>query len=256
MGVVAADLDNDADLDFFITHLSGETNTIYRNLGGETGFEDATAATGVGAPSLPWTGFGTAAFDAELDGDLDLVVVNGRVSRADPPAGVKIKPPWDEYAEPNLFQVSDGAGRFTLACEMAREFCEPLEITRGLAVGDIDSDGDIDLVISNIQGPARMYRNDAPQKGHWLIVRAVDPRLKREAIGAQVTVTCAGRKWVGTVQAGSSYLSHSDTRLHFGLGDCAAVDQIEVRWPDGLAERFDGTPADRVMEINRGTGTK
>ena len=255
-GLSPSDLDNDSDLDFFLTHLSGETNTIYRSLGGELGYEDATATSGVGPPSLPWTGFGTAVFDAELDGDLDIVVANGRVSRADPPAGVKIKPPWDEYAEPNLFQVNDGKEHFTLACDRAKEFCEPLEISRGLATGDIDADGDIDFVITNIQGPARVYRNDAPRKGHWLIVRATDPRLKREAIGSLVTVHCGGKKWVSMVQAGTSYLSHSDTRLHFGLGECHDADRIEVRWPDGITETFDGTPVDRVVEIVRGSGRK
>jgi hypothetical protein len=256
MGVLAADFDNDADLDFFLTHLSSETNTIYRNLGGDIGFEDATSTSGLGPPSLPYTGFGTAAFDAELDGDFDIVVGNGRVSRDAPRPGVRIPPPWDEYAEPNLFFTGDGRGKFSFACDVAKQFCDPLEITRGLATGDIDRDGDIDFVISNAQGRARVYRNDAPRKGHWLIVRAIDPRLKREAIGAQVTVTCSGSQWVSVVQAGSSYLSHGDTRLHFGLGACDSFDQIEVRWPDGLVELFRGGGVDRAMDIERGTGTQ
>ena len=192
MGVVAGDLDNDGDLDLFLTHLAVETNTFYRNLGRDAGFRDDTGQSGLGSSSMVYTGWGIAAFDADLDGDLDLAVANGRVKHGKGLPGVNMEPPWDVYSEPNLFYLNDGSGQFKLAGEAARSFSAPIEITRGLATGDIDSDGDLDLLVSNIQGKARLYRNDIPAKGHWLQVQAVDPRWKRDAIGARVTGSPGG----------------------------------------------------------------
>jgi hypothetical protein len=254
MGVLSADLDGDLDLDLFMTHLDRETNTMYFNRGGDEGFEDASAESGVGKPSLEFTGFGTAALDLELDGDLDLVVANGRVARGSPRPGVRLQPPWDEYAEPNLLFLNDGQGSFRSFSDAVRAFCEPVEISRGLAVGDMDADGDLDLVLANVQGPARLLRNDAPRQGAWLLVRAVDPRLRRDAYGAVVVVTCGQRSLMRTITAATSYLSSSDPRAHFGLGPASAMDRLEVIWPDGLRELFTVPGVDRAVELVRGEG--
>ncbi len=254
MGVVAADLDNDTLADLFVTHLSFETNTHYRNLGPGVGFVDVTGETGLAADSMPYTGFGVAAFDLDLDGDDDLVVVNGRVNRLQPLPGAWVEPPWDVLAEPNLVYLNDGTGSFSPAGPGASAFCDPIEVTRGLAVGDVDSDGDIDLLIGNVQGPARLYRNDTPRLGHWLSVRVVDPRLNRDALGARITLWCGERRLVKTARRSCSYLSSVDPRVHFGLGPAARVDRIDVRWPDGLHETFPGSEVDRMVELARGTG--
>jgi hypothetical protein len=179
MGIVACDFDDDLHLDLFMTHQSKETNTLYKNLGGDRGFADVSGESGLGDTSWAYTGFGTAAFDVELDGDQDLVVVGGRVRLGDPWPDAEIEPPWDRLAEPNLFYLNDGSGRFTLACTQAAAICAPVEVSRGLSVADIDRDGDLDVLVANAQGPARLYRNDAPPQGHWLNVRAVDPALQR-----------------------------------------------------------------------------
>ena len=256
MGVVAGDLDNDGDLDLFLTHLAVETNTFYRNLGGEAGFRDDTGQSGLGSTSMVYTGFGTAAFDADLDGDLDLAVANGRVKHGKVLPGVSMEPPWDVYSEPNLFYLNDGSGQFKLAGEAARSFTAPVEITRGLATGDIDSDGDLDLLVSTIQGKARFYRNDIPGKGHWLQVQAVDPRLKRDAIGARVTVHLVGQRLVRTIGSGGSYLSSSEPVAHFGLGPGQEIEGIEVTWPNGLHEWFQGPSADQRITIHRASGKR
>ena len=254
MGLVAADLDGDEDLDLFVTHLGGQTNTLYANMGDGT-FRDDTGVAGLAHGSLPFTGFGTVAADVELDGDLDLLVANGKVFRgmADPQASVP--EPWSYFAEPNLFYLNGGAGRFKAEADLAAALTRPVEVSRALALGDIDTDGDLDLLLVNAQGPARLYRNEAPRSGHWLLVRAVDPRLKRDAIGARLTLVTSESRFLRTITRGSSYLSSSDPRAHFGLGPRPQVERIEVRWPDGLGESFSVPGVDRVLTLVRGEGS-
>ena len=253
MGVIAADLDSDLDLDLFVTNLKGETNTLYRNLG-RGSFEDATGGAGLAQSSLPYTGFGTVAFDVELDSDLDLLVANGRVFRGAPYPRPDVPEPWSFFAEPNLFYLNDGQGRFTAEPRLAEPFTAPIEISRGLATGDLDEDGDVDLVVTHVQGPAHLLRNDAPRAGHWLSVLAIDPALRREAIGARLTLEAGGRRFLRTVSRGFSYLSSNDPRAHFGLGAAESVSRLEVRWPDGLTERFEVPGVDRALTLKRGEG--
>ncbi|MFQ5888710.1 MAG: CRTAC1 family protein, partial [Gemmatimonadota bacterium] len=252
MGIALGDIDEDADLDLLITHLGGETNTLYRRAG-PYGYQDDTSLAGLHGPSLPYTGFGTGFVDYDQDGDLDLVVVNGRVIRGPPLTTGRPPDWWDPYAEPNQLFENDGAGRFREVSEGVPALFEAVENSRGLAFGDVDEDGDLDLLITNGGGPARLLRSDGA-KGHWLIVRAVEPALRRDAIGAEVTVVAGGRRLHRIATAGESFLSSSDPRVHFGLGDAAEVERILVRWPDGTSEAFPGVAADRAVTLRRGEG--
>ena len=251
MGVVAADFDNDADFDLFITHLRDETNTFYRNLGSGIGFEDHTAQVGLATESTPFTGFGTAPLDVDLDGDLDLVIANGRVTRGEPLTDA-LPGPWNPYGEPNLVYLND-RGRFTLAGDEAAAFTAPVEVGRGLAIGDLDGDGAVDLAVSNIESPARVYAGQA--SGHWLRIDTVDPRWKRRALGARVVLEAGGARQSRTVHGAMSYLSSSDPRAHFGLGTVDKVESVTVRWPDGLLERFAVPELDRDVVLRRGEGS-
>lgn len=255
MGVLVGDFDNDAEFDLFVTHLNQESNTLYRNLGGNTGFSDVTGTAGLSASSMAYTGFGTAALDFEQDGDLDIIVVNGRVVRFGAPPQPGYTGAFAHLPEPNLCYVNDGTGRFQSAGEVAAVVAAPLEISRGLALGDLDNDGDDDLLITNCGGRARLYRNVTPHPGHWLTIRALDPRYNRDALGATVRLVAGPRLWLRAITRTGSYLSSCDPRARFGLGTLTAVEYAEVRWPDGLRERFAIGGVDRQLTLTRGAGT-
>jgi len=252
MGVAAGDIDSDGDCDLFMTHLMNERNTLYVRT--EYGFEDGSRESGLAAPSFPFTGFGTVMFDVDHDGDLDLAIANGRVMRGalDPRAGSD--PLWGSYAEPNQFFLGDGKGQFTDISNTDTAFCGAVEITRALVLADLDADGDLEMVVGNCRGPARIYENVAEKQGSWLQVRAIDKQLKRDVYGAVIRVHAGGRVVRRTVGPGRSYISSSMITCHFGLGVSEVVDRIDIQWPGGMTETFPGGACNRVMTLTRGEG--
>jgi hypothetical protein len=252
MGIGWADVDGDGLMDLFITHLPEEGNTLW--LQGPRGlFVDRAALSGLSQPRWRATGFGTTLADFDHDGAPDAVVVNGAIRRGNAVAPA-LGPHWSMYGERNQVFINDGQGHFRDASLDNPALCGTLNVARGLAVGDIDGDGALDLLVTTIGGRARLYRNVAPARGRWLMVRAVDPKLQRDAYGAQVRVRAGGRTWQRLINPGESYLSSNDCRAHFGLGSAASVEAIEVTWPDGAREEFPGGPADGVREIHKGQG--
>jgi hypothetical protein len=256
MGTALADLDHDGQEDLFLTHLRGETNTWYRQLGGGV-FLDDTVRSGLGEPSRNDTGFGVAARDLDLDGYTDLIVVNGRVMRAPllqpAPAGSH----WMEYAERRRVLTGTADGRFCLL-ELTEPFLQQSLVSRGLAAGDIDNDGDIDLLTTAIAAPAQLWQNVAPRSGHWLTLKVTDTPHRRDALGAGIVVRAGGRRWTASVVPHTSYLSSHDPRIHLGLGNASRYDSVDVHWPDERegVERFSGGTADRAVELRRGEGTR
>jgi hypothetical protein len=260
MGVVYEDLDGDGRFDLFVTHLNGESNTLWK---GEAGglYRDITPQTGLGPPSLQMTGFGVAAVDLNQDGALDLMIVNGHVKR---PADLLVQKSttgdfWSPYAQANqLFvQQTSASGRYRLESRLAGPFESQIGVSRGLISGDIDQDGDVDFVVTSANGTAQLYRNEVPQQGAWLQIRATQGMPPRDATGARVTVEGAGRTWTRIVQPSSGYLSHHDTRLYFGLGDCREIDRITVYWPDRTGAQVEDFAVSRVnqsLELRRGSG--
>jgi hypothetical protein len=256
MGTALSDLDHDGQEDLFLTHLRGETNTWYRQLGGGV-FLDDTVRSGLGEASRNDTGFGVVSRDLDLDGYTDLVVVNGRVMRAPllqpEPAGAH----WLEYSEHRRVLMGSVDGQFRLP-RLNEAFVQQSLVSRGLAAGDIDNDGDIDLLTTAIAAPAQLWQNVAPRSGHWLTLRITDTPRRRDALGARVVVRAGGRRWTASVMPHTSYLSSHDPRIHLGLGNASQYDAVDVYWPDEREgfERFSGGPADRQVELRRGEGTR
>ena len=253
MGVTAGDVDGDGRVDLLTTHYTGETNTLY--VASEDGvFTDASEVSGLSAVDRPHTAFGCGFFDFDNDGDLDLAVVNGRVSRGPAQSESTRWDFWSRYSERNLLFRNDPGMHFTDVSATAGMLTGWSDVSRGLAFGDIDADGDLDLVEGTLAG-IRVYRNDSPPPGtHWLLVRAVT--RNRDAIGAQLAVLVGEKRLVRTVLPGYSYASSSDPRVHFGLGSERSVTAIEATWPDGTRECFAVPGVDRELTIHQGHGGK
>jgi hypothetical protein len=257
MGIGVGDVNGDGLLDLFVTHLWEENNRLWLGTKGPL-FRDETTSCGMARYDLERTGFGCGMYDFDHDGDLDIAVANGAVRRRPPiPGGPRGM--WGPYAEPNQLFENDGKACFIEENSKAGPFASQIEVSRGLCFGDIDEDGDVDMVLSNIDNSVRLYRNHAPKEGrHWLIVRALTG--KRDAIGAQLWLRAGGRELRGLVLPGSSYCSSNDPRAHFGLGAATALGsatqaaEIVVQWPDRQRESFAVPGLDRVITLRQGEG--
>jgi len=247
MGIAVADPDGDGDLDLFLTHLSGETNTFYRNDGGGF-FQDVTAEARLGGVSQPYTGFGTSWFDYDGDGILDLFVANGKVTPGDSAAF--------DYREPNQLLRGTPSGRYEDVSGRAGAALELLEVSRGAAFGDLDNDGDVDIVVVNNEGPVRLLRNEVGNAAPWLIVDLCGGGiLDRSAIGSRVTVRGGGRSWTRDVRPAQSFAAANDPRVHFAFGDIPAVDHIRVDWPHGGVTERSGVPVNTILRLLAPGGT-
>lgn len=248
MGIASADYDGDGDEDLFVTNLARETFVLYAN-DGRGSFEDRRTQSGVALPTAEMTGFGTAWIDYDRDGRLDLAIANGAVNTLERQRGSP-RP----FRQRNQLFRQDVGGRLREVTAAAGKAFERPDVGRGLATGDIDNDGDVDVLLTHNGGPVRLLLNSA-SSGHWLSVRAVSPGRNAWGLGARVGVVRQGHPplWrrIGT---DGSYLSASDARAHFGLGDAAVIDHVIVEWPDGYRERWSTVTADREVVLRRGSG--
>lgn len=247
MGTTVADYNGDGRLDIFKTNFSDDTPTLYRN-DGEGIFSDVTFPAGLGQHTQ-YLGWGTMFFDFDNDGWPDLILANGHVY-----------PEVDKfhlgsgYMEPRLLYHNNGNGTFTDVSATAGPGINAVSSARGLAVGDLWNDGQFSVVINNVYARPSLLVNRAPSGNHWVAFKTVGTRSNRDGIGAKLTVKAGKRTLVDEVRSGSSYISQSDLRVHFGLGSTAKLDSVQVRWPSGFVELFHELSVDAIHTLKEGSG--
>jgi hypothetical protein len=242
MGVVAADLDGDGRLDLMVTNLYGEGTTLYQNLGRNV-FADRSAASGILRATRYLLGFGIAAFDATNDGRVDVTITNGNVN--------DFRPLYPNAMPTRLYEGRPG-GRLVDVSDQSGPPWAEARLGRGLAAGDLDNDGRVDFLAVCQNEPLAYFHNRTGNAGHFVTFRLEGTASNRDGIGARVVVTTAGRRQVAQRVGGGSYLSASDGRLHFGLGESTSVESVEVRWPSGRLDRWKNIAADTGYLLREG----
>jgi hypothetical protein len=246
MGIAVGDFDTDGELDVLKTHFTEDTAALYRNIG-QGGFEDVTNSAGLGVETR-YVSWGAGIQDFDNDGLPDLFWATGSVF----PEVERVHPEF-AHKTPRVLFRNLGAGKFEELLDAAGPAIAEPHASRGVAFGDFDNDGDVDILIMNINEPPSLLRNDVRGDNHWLKVKLIGVKSNRSAIGATVVASYGGRKQAQAVLAQSGYLSASDRRLHFGLGDAVSA-SLEVRWPSGLRENIGAVAADRLVTIREGAG--
>ncbi len=250
MGVDFGDFDNDGDEDLFVTELTGQGSTLYVNDGSGL-FEDRVSQTGIRMPSLPYTGFGAGWFDIDNDGWLDILAVNGRVVEEREPS---VDDPFPLDQKNQLFR-NLGNVQFEDVTDRAGSVFQLSEVSRGAAFGDVDNDGDMDVLVTNAAGPVRLLVNQIGTRNHWLGLRVVGAGPSRDMVGARVVITRSdGSTLARRARADGSYASANDPRVLVGLGSSAESPIVRVTWPSGLTEEWRDLPVDRYTTLTEGTG--
>ncbi len=247
MGVDVADFDNSGRPGIIITNFDNEMIGLYRTMG--KGYDDVAMQTGLGAASRNTLGFGCVFFDANLDGLLDIAVANGHIDETVRNIRGNVG-----YAQPAQLFQNLGAGIFhDVASEIGGGFDLP-KVGRGLAVGDFDRDGDLDVLLTTNNGPAYLYRNDLLVKNKSIRFRLVGTKSNRDAIGSSVKVFVNGQVQSRVVRSGSSYLSQSELPVTFGLGQHDEIDRVVIEWPSGQSEEHPRLPAGRAYQVTENKG--
>jgi hypothetical protein len=246
MGVAIGDYDHRGRWNILVTNFSDEYNTVYRH-DKDFLFTDASYATQTAKASLPYVGWGTGFFDYDNDGWLDLLVVNGHVYPQVDRAGLATT-----YRQPKLLYRNRRDGTFAEAGQAAGPAIGAPDVGRGAAFGDLDNDGDVDVVINNLDGPPVLLRNDGGNANGFITIDLEGTRANRSAFGARVKVTSGDLVQIAERRSGGSYISHNDTRLHFGLEQRTKVDSLEVRWPGGATQTFAGPPVNAFLRVTEG----
>jgi hypothetical protein len=247
MGVDAGDYNGDGLPDLVVTNFSHDHNTLYENRPAGT-FTDRSYATGIASTAGPYLGWGVKLADMDNDGRLDLFIANGHVYPEVDRQGIGTR-----YQQRKQLFLGDGR-RFRHATGDVGGGLLLEKSSRGAAFGDYDNDGDVDVLVINMNDRPTLLRNDTPRTRHWVTIQLAGTRSNRDGIGARVRVEAGGRRQTTEVRGDGSYLSHSETRAHFGLGAATRVDRVEIRWPSGATDTASGLAADRFYLAREGAG--
>jgi hypothetical protein len=247
MGTDMGDIDGDGLLDIIVTNLDRQTHNLYSNLGRGL-FADITFESGIGEATLPFVGFGALFFDYDNDTDLDLAIVNGDVID-----NVSLFRDSTSYEQRHLLLQNDGKGKFRDVGPESGPGFAVKKPSRSLSSADIDNDGDLDLLIGNIGQAPELLRNEGGDNNS-ILIRTIGVKSNRDGIGARLQLSVGGKTLIREVKAGSSYLSQSDLRVHFGLGHAARADRLEIRWPSGVVDVLQNVDANHIITVTEGRG--
>ena len=242
MGVTVGDYDHDGKFDIFVINFADEYNTLYHN-DGRNSFTDVSYAARVAVVSIPYVGWGTKFFDYDNDGWVDLFVANGHVY-----------PQLNNYRQRNLLHKNNRDGTFTEVGAHLGASLEEERVGRGVAFGDIDNDGDVDIVINNLDGAPQLLRNDGGNANNSVLIKMIGVKSNRDGIGARVKIVSGDLTQIDEVRSGGSYISHNDLRLHFGFEKRTRIDLIEVRWPSGVVDKITDTSVNEILTVKEGQG--
>jgi hypothetical protein len=242
MGLTVADYDHDGKFDIFVTNFADEFNTLYHSDGGLS-FTDLSYAAKVAAISLPLVGWGTKFFDYDNDGWNDLFVANGHVY-----------PQLSDYRQRKLVHRNNRDGTFTEVAEQLGPALMEGRAARGTAFGDLDNDGDVDLVVGDLDGPPQVLRNEGGNANNSVLIKMIGVKSNRSGIGARARIVAGDLTQIDEVRSGDSYISQSDLRLHFGLERRNKIDLIEVRWPSGTVDKISSPAVNKILTIREGKG--
>ena len=243
MGTAVGDYDNDGYFDIFVTNFEGEYNTLYKNQRGGF-FLDVSFVSRIAAWGIPEVGWGTGFFDFDNDGDQDLFAANGHTyPQADLPHTNS------SYAEPNFLYQNLGDGTFAEVAARAGPGFALVEVSRGASFADYDRDGDIDLFVLNLNSTPNLLRNDGGNEGNYLQIAPVGTRSNRDGIGTRVEISAQGKRQTAEVRSGTGFLSHSDLKVHFGLGTAPIVESVVLHWPSGAVQTLRDVAANQVLTV-------
>jgi len=248
MGIGIGDYNNSGRESLFVTNFSEEPNTLFQLQPGAF-YTDASMAANVAVPHMKFLAFGCDFMDYDADGWKDLIVANGHVQVhiADNSEGIT-------YAERKQLFHNDGNGHYTEITDNLGDLSTPV-VSRGLASGDYDNDGRLDVLVNNQNGKAQLYHNDDKSGNHWVSFKTIGVKSNRDGYGAKLTATCGDQRYYSEVHGSSSYLSHSDSRVYFGLGKADKVDSLAIRWPSGKTELLKNVAVDRSYVLTEGKGS-
>ena len=249
MGANFGDYDNDGYLDIIVTNFQDQTTSLYRNTH-DGFFFDVTFTCGIGEQTLPYLEWGVDLFDFDNDGDLDIFTANGHVDD-----NIEQFDPIGTYNQQNQLFRNNGDGTFSDISNMAGPGLLIKRVSRGAAFGDYDNDGDIDILVTNVNQPPILLRNDGGNKNHWLMIKTVGVKSNRDGIGARITLSANGKMQIREIKSGSSFLCQSDMRAFFGLGKASTVDFVEIRWPSGIVDKVENVKANQIITIVEGQAT-
>jgi enediyne biosynthesis protein E4 len=248
MGIAVGDYNHTGKPSLYVTNFSDENDLLYRN-DGDWNFSEVSYASGVALPSLPYVKWGTAFVDLDNDGWLDLLTVDGHVYPQ-----VDTLPSGAGYREPKLLAMNQKDGNFCDASDQAGSALIEKRASRGLAVGDLFNDGNMDAVIGDLDGSPMVLRNHGVPGRHWVSFELAGSKSNRLALNARIKITAGGVTQTDEIHSGGSYLSQNDLRVHFGLGSAAKIDSVEIHWPSGKVETLSNLKADQFYSVLEGQG--